>query len=55
MGARFGFGCVTNTVGTLTSWSLVNLVLDEEIDHRDHGNKESELGHENLTINPEPS
>ena len=50
-GVRFRY--VTNTAGTLTSRPLVNLVLDEEIYHRDYGYKESELGHENLIVNSE--
>jgi len=35
-------------VGTPTSGFLVNLVLDEEIDHRDDGSKEPKLDYEGL-------
>lgn len=46
---RLGFAA--NVVGTLTPGSLVDLVLDEEIHHRGDGGKESELGHERVTVN----
>ena len=36
---------------TLTPGSHVDLVLDEEIYHGNNGGKESELGHEKLTVN----
>lgn len=42
-------------VGTLTPGYLVNLVLDEEIDHRDNRGKESKLSRERLAVRCEMS
>jgi len=42
-------------VGTPTSRSPVNLVLDEEVDHGNNGGKESKLDYEGLTMNLEPT
>jgi len=42
-------------VGTPTAGSLVNLVLNEEVDHGDDGGKESKRDCEGLTIYLEPS
>jgi len=46
-------GFAANALGTLTPGSLVDLMLDEEIHHRDDGGEESELDHEQLTVNCE--
>lgn len=40
--------------GIHTSGSLVNLVLDEKVDHGDNGGKESKIDYEGLTMNLEP-
>jgi len=41
------------TVGILTPRSLVDLVLDEEIDHRNNRDKESGMGRQRLAADCE--